>query len=321
MFDCTLTRRPTICLCFLLFLPCAVLLLPIHSEGSPAREVTPKTQEPVPDPLLALNESFREAYARCRQQLIERSGPVILVEGDDLVLIRDGKRTQVRVIPELFHTLKAVSHVPLAIYVILTPLVDAPLGKDLRDLLQSYRTRVVNAAATLKNRGLPDSILKRQEEIIKDSLAFLDSVVQVNKVSKVDLERFTRVQGPKLLANATDAAQAELDALDKHVKLWRAGLPEADWKKLHIVVMGSALPRAGNLAIQYFAQVLSESGEGKRIIYAEALFDEKRALNLLGTHLIDTDIGVAFFDDATRMHRDLLADAAKEYLKKMAAKP
>jgi hypothetical protein len=51
------------------------------------------------------------------------------------------------------------------------------------------------------------------------------------------------------------------------------------------------------------------------------LFDEKRALNLLGTHLVDTGIGTYFFDDAERMHRDLLADAAREYLKKMAAKP
>jgi hypothetical protein len=317
----TLNRRPWLGLCCLLLITCAALRFPIQLEGSPARGDVPVIQAPAPDPLLALNDSFREAYARCRQQVIERSGPVILVEGDNLVLIREGKRTEVRVIPELYQTLKAVSHVPLAIYAMLIPGVDAPLGKDTVEFLQGYRTRVVNAAGTLKNRTLPGPTLLRQEEIIKSSLAFLDSVVQTNKVSKVDLEKFTREQGPRLLANAAESAQAEIDALDKQLKVWRADLPENDWKKLHIVVMGSALPRAGNLAIQYFAQALNEPGEGKRIIYAEALFDEKRALNLLGTHLVDTGIGTYFFDDAGRMHRDLLADAAKEYLEKMAAKP
>jgi hypothetical protein len=67
-------------------------------------------------------------------------------------------------------------------------------------------------------------------------------------------------------------------------------------------------------ATQYFARLLGENGEGKRIVYAESIFEESRALNLLGAHLLDTRIGSAFFDDAGRMHRDLLSDAAREYL-------
>jgi hypothetical protein len=46
----------------------------------------------------------------------------------------------------------------------------------------------------------------------------------------------------------------------------------------------------------------------------EALFDEGKALDLLGTHLVDTGIGEAFFADPRRMHRDLLSDAAGAYL-------
>ena len=59
---------------------------------------------------------------------------------------------------------------------------------------------------------------------------------------------------------------------------------------------------------------MGEGGEGRRIIYAEALFDESKALDLLGTHLVDTRIGEAFFADPQRMHRDLLSDAAQSYL-------
>ena len=88
-------------------------------------------------------------------------------------------------------------------------------------------------------------------------------------------------------------------------------------KKLNVIVMGTQMPRAENISVQFFAWLLGEKGEGPRIIYSEGIFDEPKALNLLGTHRLDTDIGIAFFAEERRMHRDLLSDAAKEILKGM----
>jgi hypothetical protein len=85
--------------------------------------------------------------------------------------------------------------------------------------------------------------------------------------------------------------------------------------------MGPQLPRKDNLAVQYFARLLGEPGEGRRIVYAESLFDEPEALDLLATHLVDTQVGLDFFDDPMRMHRDLLGDAAREYLPHLLGKP
>jgi hypothetical protein len=299
-----------------LLVPCLILL------GARAGEVAlgagngaHSAPEPTADPLIDLNQAFREAYARCRQRLVNGSGPVILVEGDSLVLLHNGKRREAKVVPDVYHTLKAVSHVPLAVYVMLVPLEDAPLDKECLEGLQAYRQRVVQAEQSLKDRGLPEETLLRQEEIIRTALRLLDSALDKKQVTADELCKFTRDLGSKLLANAADAARAELDGLDKQVRAWRATLTANEWKTLHVVIMGSALPRQGNLATQYFAHLLGEKGEGRRIVYAESIFEESRALNLLGTHLLDTRIGSAFFDDAERMHRDLLSDAAREYLK------
>jgi hypothetical protein len=84
--------------------------------------------------------------------------------------------------------------------------------------------------------------------------------------------------------------------------------------------MGSALPRRDNLAVQFFAKILGEPGEGKRIIYAEALYDEPKALRLLATSQVDSEMALAFFDDPLMLHRDLLADAATKYLKENAGR-
>src|SRR5262249_29359619 len=128
---------------------------------------------------------------------------------------------------------------------------------------------------------------------------------------------------PLLEANGAEAARAQIDALHRQMKAWRGRLTDAEWGQLRVIVMGTQLPRKDNLAVQYFARLLGEAGEGGRVVYAEALFEESRALDLLGTRLVDTRIGAAFFEDEARMRRDLLGDAAREYLDELfpRAKP
>src|SRR5438093_12012429 len=96
----------------------AVFGLSVLSTG---HERTAVAQPAAPDPLLELNKAFRKAYAGARKELLARSDPLILAEGEELVLVHKGQRSTARVVPEKYHTLKAVSHVPLAIYVLLLP--------------------------------------------------------------------------------------------------------------------------------------------------------------------------------------------------------
>src|SRR5262249_39717826 len=69
--------------------------------------------------LASLNEASRAAYKKAREEALARSGPVILVSGDNLVLRYGISRTQARVIPAVYHDLKAISHIPLALYALL----------------------------------------------------------------------------------------------------------------------------------------------------------------------------------------------------------
>jgi hypothetical protein len=98
------------------------------------------------------------------------------------------------------------------------------------------------------------------------------------------------------------------------VRAWLATLAGGEWERLAVIALGGQLPRRGDLAAQYFARLLGEPGEGRRIIYAEGLGDVQRAFDLLGTRLVDTGLGAAFFGDPARLHRGLLGDAAKEAL-------
>jgi hypothetical protein len=77
------------------------------------------------------------------------------------------------------------------------------------------------------------------------------------------------------------------------------------------------MPRQDLVVTQYFLRLLHEPAEGGRVVYAESLWDEPKALDLLGTHLLDGNVGEAFFSDYLRMHRDLLGEAASQYLPRL----
>ena len=114
---------------------------------------------------------------------------------------------------------------------------------------------------------------------------------------------------PLLMANAAAAARAALDLLHRQVCEWKGQLTPQEWDKLTVIVVGRQLPRKDNMAVQYFARLLGQPGEGKRLIYAEGLGDEPRSLDLLATHLVDTQVAIDFFNDPNRMARDLLSEA------------
>jgi hypothetical protein len=269
------------------------------------------------DPLASLNDASRAAYRRAREEALARCGPVVLLEGDDLVLVYGLYRSKAHFAPDLYHTLKTISHIPLALHALLAGRDEGALDdKRLYDLKQ-YRESVVGAGKVIGERGLSDEQLRRQKTIIDDSLKFLSAVIEGRHVDRKELDGYRQRMRPLLEANVAEAARSQIDALHRQMKAWKARLTDAEWRRLRVIVMGTQMPRKDNLAVQYFSRLLGEPGEGGRIVYAEALFDESKALDLLGTRIVDSGIGSAFFNDSRRMNRDLLGDAAAEYLNEL----
>jgi hypothetical protein len=277
-------------------------------------EVNVPPPQTAPDPLVTLNNAFRGEYSRAKTEALSKVGPLIIIEGTKAVLVRDGKKTESEIQPPLYQALKAVAHIPFAVFLMFDQSNFGPLTDQRIAELRDYRKLIVDAKSSLGDRGFSESQLQRQQKIIDDSLAFLDAMIENRQVQKTKLDEFARQMAAVLLENVDEAAKVELDALHSHVSEWRHQMSPDEWKALHVVVMVAHMPRDEELSVQYFQRLLDDPIEGHRIICAEGLWEEPRALELLATHLIDGAAGVAFFGEYMRMHRDLLADAAKAYI-------
>ncbi len=279
-------------------------------------------RQPASDPLVTLNNAFRSVYHHTMQKTLEHGGPVILAVGDNLVLRRGSSRQEVHYTPLLYHLVKDLAHTPLALDALLIPHEDAEvLAEAVLAELRELRRLIDAAEPALAGHGLDAEQVDRGRRIYAGCREFIDSVLQARRCPRGVRVAFARRMHPAVMRNVGDAARAEIDALHARVTAWRKELTPEEWKSLRVVILGSAPPRNQSLTVQYFARLLGEPGEGPRIIYAESVRDEEQARDILARHEVDTVIGADFFNDPTRMHRDVLCDAARDYLRLLIDRP
>jgi hypothetical protein len=286
-------------------------------EGQPA---VPKNT--LPEELEALNRASRKLYAGGRALELATVPAVILVSGDDLILRKNGQRVVATVIGREYHALKCVAHSVLGMFGHLAHATGKPLSAERTQALKEYRDALAAAGPAVQACGFDPATLARQKRILARGLAFVDAVLKDGQVSADDLVKYCRASRPDVLANAAAAARAQLAATHRQVMAWKKDMTAQEWGALTVIVQGAQTPRAQNAAVQYFARLFSEtSGEGRRVVYAEGLWDEEKALNLLGTLRLDGKLSVAVFNDPFRMYRDLLADAARSAIDEILATP
>ncbi len=314
----------------------SILIVLFYVSSTQALEATAPTtadghQLKPSDPLLALNSTFRKAYAGLRNDILAKSSPIIIQIGDKMVLLKNGTRTESKALSYRFHELKALSHIPLALYVMLVNGTDSKLDEAGLIKIREYRGLLVQARTSVYGRDFRAEQRERQFRIIDRSLNIIDTALLTRSVSKDALQEFTHSQRDDILANSYEAAEDQIFSMQKQFESWLAEMKPEERKRLRVVVGASHMPRVGSLAMQYFSVALGEPYEGRyeveddknsdfRLIYGENMFEEEGALRLLGTHLLDSGAGVYFFNDAQRMHRDLLADAAEEIIRKKLGK-
>src|SRR5262249_53709146 len=102
--------------------PIPALLISVVSAARILAQTAPAPAGPVqPQALTELNNAFRAAYADARSRVLASAGPTLIANGDDFILLREGRRIEANVGTPIYDPVKTIAHIPLAIYVALTP--------------------------------------------------------------------------------------------------------------------------------------------------------------------------------------------------------
>jgi hypothetical protein len=123
---------------------------------------------------------------------------------------------------------------------------------------------------------------------------------------------FGKLVGPWLLANAAEAARAQVDGLDAAFRDFRGQLSPDEWSRLYVIVLGFRMMRPGNLQFGYFANAMGSDAVDRHLIYGENLTTLEAGQTLLSIIVTDRGLSATFFGDPLRMDRDILADGAEQ---------
>jgi hypothetical protein len=266
-------------------------------------------QNPTPPLFSELNTTARESYAAARALALKNDQPVFLVT-DTVTLIRGEDLGSLTYTPPLYHYLKSISHLPLGVYSASMGLLENPTDKRWIDRLRALLNQLNNAQADLPKASFTEQQRVRQQKILSLSRAYLDNILKRETIDIASVDRYSRTLAPLLLANAADAANVQIEALDQAVHELNKKLKPGEFEKAIAVITGPKTPREGNLQFQYFVYAFGAGSAGTRVLYMESIFDREAALGVLRTVLNDRVASQAFFGETYRLERDLMADGA-----------
>jgi len=277
-------------------------------------------------PLGDLDQLFVDSYTSTRSEVIGKASPFIVVSGSNLVLHRNGQKDTVRVIPDLYHALKDIAHLPFTVYLDLSPVADAvaPLTEAKADQLGRLLTRVEGVQRALATGGYTAAEMARQTEILDGSHALIALTLKNNHIDRTSLNSFAHRAAPLMLQNADDAGCIQIQGTHAQMMKWKEMLSADEWQHLAVVNRARHQARYRNAATQYFHWLFNDKstswsypGESMRVIYAESLGPKEEASDELGTVAIDAEVSAAFFGDPWRLSEDILSDGAAACIKRL----
>ncbi len=265
--------------------------------------------QPVPPLFHDLNVAARESYAAARALALKSDQPVFLVT-DTVTLIRGEDLGSLPYTPSNYHYLKSISHLPLGVYSASIGLSENPTDKRWLERLSTLLNQTKKTETDLASASFTELQIARQKNILLVTRAYLEEILTREKADMVSVNTYARKIAPLLLANATDAANVQIEALDQAVRELSKKLKPGEFEKAVAVITGPKTPREGNLQFQYFVFAFGSGSAGTRVLYMESIFDREAALNVLRTVLNDREASQAFFGEKYRLERDLMADGA-----------
>ena len=258
-----------------------------------------------------LNDTAIAIYQDAKNRFLSEADPVVIAGFDSVLIRHHGTAKRVAQTPAVYQLLKTIDHVPRSLWAAMRPATEG-LDREAawRGKLTGLRSGIATVLDAMPQAGLSPPAANRADHTLRTSLGLIDRYLAQGPPGREELQRDMRAFTPALLADASEAATARLDAIDRDIRPWWDALSEAERERTFVVVLGAKTPRPGNLAYTYFVNLLGAAEDGHRVAYAESVFDEKGADAILATLLTDRRLSVDFFADERRMERDLLADGA-----------
>src|SRR6266446_3359007 len=152
----------------------------------------------IPESLVALNKLFLDGYKERQAFVKTNTSPLIVANLGSLILYCNGVVETNRCIPDIYHALKSVSHVPFGIFLRIGGYAKDPaslLPEPVLGELRAYPARIAEAKASLIEAGFSPVQRTRQQAILGECNLYLTNLLTTGTTSRKELLAFTHKLG------------------------------------------------------------------------------------------------------------------------------
>jgi hypothetical protein len=285
----------------------------------PPIELQDSAEKPTSSPLGHLNLIFHEEHQywkdRAVQTITDGKVPVVIRLDDRLVLVNGQQQSVFQINGDKHHELKALSHIPLAVYL---------------SLMRPAYDRLHLSIIKYELETLPDIMptLKVYSDPIRSAVDELIISVSVDGgiVAYEAVKKFAGHLKPIFQKLVAEAAHDEVAQLMKEISRIKLMVDDEQWSQMYYVICGGNQPRYKQITKLFFTQFLlqetnSESEAVHRVIYAESCINVEDALNLVSARIVSANLGEVFLHSPLSLDEDVLGDAGLSAIKDLFTSP
>ena len=269
------------------------------------------TLDSVETQLERLNSGYRALYREHGQEVLEALPLVLVVQNHTITAVRGSHRRLYPVPLQRYNEARAIVHAALGFHGLMNRLAAEPADANwtraehfLRDLEQ---TRALVNRSTLSSMEQKHAL-----EILGVLRDASQEALAARAVTGATVSASLKHIEPMLSALSTSVGRAHAQAMLAVLERVQEDATEQEWKQVMVVVTGPMTPRRNNLETAIVASAIGPEHLGRRIFYAENIFDVDGALSYLRTLVVDSELSTNVFGVPQRMWEDLFAPVSRE---------
>lgn len=294
--------------------------------------------------IIDMHRVMRENYLEMIYKVGRNLYPLIIARdtqsfkyGDDMgrqgvgivytLYLEDGTSYTVAPTPRPYEMWKALSHIPLGLFTILSPYFSNPTATKWKTKVNAYFEMLLTTFEAFEHLNDPDFDVELARNFLETTREYLAMLLEKNSVTTDDYEDFTGKLRPLIIQAMKHAAHLQISAGIEAMKKWKTMLgdkwddvivaipviwPVAEHSPRHLIF--KSLMNADKLKTNLFLLQGPKDDEEVKTLLGRIIAD--RLVGRFAFHPNDDEKGKRLFQ-CLSSHTDIMSDACHEELEQL----
>jgi len=260
----------------------------------------------------ALNQEFRRQYGVARAENLAAMPLVIVMATNQVTWVANGKTHVIPTPLVAYNEVKALTHAIIGAYGLGSCLIRNGISPAEREETRKLVANIDQAIALTRKTSLSPEEQAMLDRVLLNLRTLVAGWITAPSLTQKQLETGLRALRKDTLILVNKRAVVQYRNIAAAFQSIKRSVPPEVWSEALVIGENRPVARRDNLELAPAVKEFGRGALGKRIFFAENVFDAPTAIQVLAGLQIDRELSATFLDDPFRMWRDFLGDVSRK---------